>query len=104
MVHRGSLDRFFAQRSAQASGTERESEIRRLPELLRSQADAGKQARGNPVALCRRIAHRRGDASFSDARSRLVWRGVTKPERRSAVSRSALEVRIEKHQVDRQNQ
>ena len=62
------------------------------------------QVCGHQVALRRRLAHRRSHASAGDAGRRPLWRGAAEPERRSATPRRAVEVRLQEHQVDRQNQ
>ena len=43
LVDRGAVDRIPAERPAQAGAAHRQSEIRRVPELLRSQADAARE-------------------------------------------------------------
>jgi hypothetical protein len=56
------------------------------------------------LALCRGAAARRGDASADDPRGRGAWRGAAEPERRAGAARRALEIRLQEHQVDRQDQ
>ena len=53
------------------------------------------------VAVHRRAAPRRGDASADDPRGRPVRQDVDEPERRADPARRAVEVRLQEHQVDR---
>ena len=55
------------------------------------------------LAVRRRPAHGRGDAPADDPRRRPVRRGAAEPERRAAAAGGAVEVRLQEHQVDRQD-
>ena len=78
-----------------------ESEVRRVHDAERSGADAGRAAAGARLAVRRRPAHGRGDASADAPRRRAVRRGAAEPERRAAAAGGAVEVRLQGHQVDR---
>ena len=72
-------------------------------DCMRPRRDAGQRVPGIArMAVCRRAAYRRSDASARDPRRRAVRQGVAEPERRAdAANRRALEVRLQGHQVDR---
>src|SRR5205085_1335190 len=55
------------------------------------------------VAVSRGAAHRRSDASARDSCDRLVRRRAAQPERRAAPAGRAMEVRLQEHQIDRED-
>ena len=55
------------------------------------------------LAVRRRAAHGRGDAPADAPRRRPLRRGAAEPERRAAAARRAVEVRLQGHQVDRED-
>src|SRR5262249_40365020 len=69
----------------------------------RHRADARPAAERARVALRRRAAARRGHAPVGTPRRRALRQGAAEPERRAASARGAVEVRIQGHQVDRED-
>ena len=70
---------------------------------VRPEADARPARRGARLALRRGPAHRRGHAPADAAGRRPVRQGAAQPERRAAAAGRALEIRLQGHQVDRQD-
>ena len=68
-------------------------------DFARSEPHACAEGSDYGLALRRRLAHRRGDASPQHARCRLIWPRITKPKRRAFALDGALEVWIQKHQI-----
>ena len=64
----------------------------------------GLRSAGAALAVRRRAAHGRGDASADDPRGRPLRRSAAEPGRRAAAARRAVEVRLQARQVDREDQ
>src|SRR5205085_3359429 len=79
------------------------SALCRLSNHLCAKPDAEPEHGGTRLALCRRLAARRSDAPVDAARERTVRANTATAERRAASSGRALEVRLQRDQVNRQD-
>ena len=78
-------------------------QVRRVHHAGRSQDHALRRLPRARLALCRRPAHGRGDASADAAGLRHVRRGAAQPERRAGAPGGAVEVRLQERQEHRQD-
>ena len=82
----------------------REGQIRGVRQSLRCAPDADEPASAVRLAVHRRAAHGRSDASAGDTGRRPLPRTVAAPERRADSSGRSVEIRLQEHQIDRANQ
>ena len=101
MVDGHSLDRRAACRNPAEGSAEVKCRVRRVHDASEAAADARPVPADPPVALHRRTATGRSDASAHDRGCGAVWEDAPQPERRAAPPRGAVEVRLQEHQVDR---
>ena len=107
-VRRGVVDghpvgRASAGPASRPGGADGQAEVRRVPDLARPRPLAGPEGVGAPLALRRRPADGRGDASAHAPGGRPLRPRAAGPERRPAAAGGALEVRVQGDQVDRQD-
>src|SRR5947207_685249 len=103
MVDRRAVDRLLLERADQAGRADLEGEVRGLRNPVRSQANARWTLCRHPAALRGRSAHGRSHASAGAAVLWDVWRAAAEPERGADPYGSALEVRIQEHQIHRED-
>lgn len=80
-----------------------QGEVRGIHHPGRPATDAGRALPFDQLAISRRLAHRRGDASADPAGHRPVRQAAAAAERRAAAAGGAVEVRLQEHQIDRGN-
>ena len=105
MVDGHPVDRLSARRSSEAVRAGRQRKFVEFVTVLRPEEMPGQRALhlAAAVALQRRTADGRSDASAHDARRRALRRGTAQSEWRAASAGRAMEVRLQEHQVDRQD-
>src|SRR4026208_1775370 len=84
-----------ASNGAQAHRAGFEGEVRGIYDAAQSAADARSASIRARVAVCRRIATRRSDASADHSRGGALWRVSAEPKWRPAPACRAMEVRIQ---------
>src|SRR5438046_2168099 len=104
MVDGGTMAGISLEGAHSTRGAHLASQVCRIPDSLRSRADAGPEPIGARLAVCGRIAAGRGDASISDTcRGSLREAPDSEPERRADSTGRPLEIWIQGYQVDCQD-
>src|SRR5262249_50248239 len=103
LVNGGSVDRLSALEPPPTSRADLAGELRRLHITPGSGTNARAAKPPPRLAICRGSAHRRSDASADTPRGWALRREAPQSERRPATSRRPMEVRIQRHQIDRED-
>ncbi len=103
LVDRRAVDRLFPQHDRQSRRAHVQGPLRRFRELLRSAPNAVGLGRWHPASLRRGLAPRRSDESAHAALRRHVRRDASESGRRAGAHGDSLEVRIQEHQIHRQD-
>ena len=103
VVDGGAVGRLSARRPHPAFRADVAGALRPLRDAVPAQRDARTAAADPAVAVRRGAADGRGAASADDPRGGPLRQDAAEPERRAAAPRRALEVRLQEHQVDRQD-
>ena len=101
LVDGDSVGRRPARRLIKKLRADVEGEVRRVLHARRSEPDAGRAHARPALAVHRRAADGRSDASADDSRGRAVRRSAAEAGRRAAPAGRALEVRLQGREVDR---